>query len=151
MIHLLLLVDALSAIAQPALQPFAPLVGHCFVGPAPSGQGVDKHCFEAVYGGQHIRDRHVVTVGGKAVYRGESLYSVRGPQVTFVYWNSLGGVGTGTASLNPKGWQFTGTIHATPDGQDQPFAASWKLTPQGYEVGGPGQPSRPFKRASGSR
>jgi hypothetical protein len=53
----------------------------------------------------------VVTVCGKSVYEGETIYSARGGQVIFTYWNSLGGLGTGTASLAPDLWRFSGTVH----------------------------------------
>lgn len=146
MIAFLVTAAAASPIAQAPLQPFAPLIGHCFAGPAPGGKGIDRHCFENVYGGQHIRDRHVVTIGGKDVYAGETVYSVKGAQVILTYWNSLGGLGTGTATLGAGEWRFNGTIHTTPDGKEQPMAASWKLTPDGYEVMSAGKPT-PFKRA----
>src|SRR4051812_38474700 len=106
---LLLLLAPSAALAQPLLQPWAVLVGHCFVGDAPGNVGTDKHCFDTVYGGQHVRDRHVVTAGGREVYAGETLYSAKGPQVIFTYWNSLGGLGTGTAILAVGEWRFTGT------------------------------------------
>ena len=60
-------------------------------------RGTDVHCFAAVYGGEHVRDRHVVKVGGKTVYAGETLYSVEDGKISFTYWNSLGGVGHGIA------------------------------------------------------
>ena len=132
---------------QPPLKAFAPLVGHCFAGPAPGDQGTDKHCFESVYGGQHVRDRHVVTVGGRDVYEGETLYSARGQQVIFTYWNSLGGLGTGEAELRTDRWKFTGTIHATADRAEQPMTATWTLVPDGYEVTAEGGTPRLFKRA----
>ena len=111
---LILLASAAGPIAQPRLAPFAPLVGHCWAGPVPGNPGTDRHCFESVYGGQHIRDRHVVTVGASDVYEGETLYSVKGSQVVFTYWNSLGGFGTGTAVFAGNEWRFKGSIHATP-------------------------------------
>ena len=138
---------AIAAIAQQPLQPWAPLVGQCFAGPAPVAGGIDKHCFESVYGGQHIRDRHVVTVDGRAVYEGESLYSVHGPKVIFTYWNSLGGLGTGEADLRTDRWKFSGTIHATADATEQPMTATWTVVPDGYEVSAEGGGPRLFKRA----
>ena len=93
----LILAASPAALSEPPLQPWAALVGHCWAGPAPGNAGTDKHCFESVYGGQHVRDRHSVTVNGKEVYAGESVYSAKGSQVIFTYWNSLGGLGTGTA------------------------------------------------------
>ena len=146
MIALLVMSAAASAMAQLPLQPFAPLVGHCFAGPAPGDKGTDKHCFESVYGGQHVRDRHAITVGGTEVYAGETIYSVKGSQVIFTYVNSLGGLGTGTATRDAADGRFGGTIHATPDGKEQPMAAIWKLTADGYEVISEGKPTA-FKRA----
>jgi hypothetical protein len=147
MIALLVMAATASPMAQPPLQPFAPLVGHCFVGPLPGSEGTDRHCFESVYGGQHVRDRHVVTVCGKSVYEGETIYSARGGQVIFTYWNSLGGLGTGTASLAPDLWRFSGTVHGTPNGKEQPIATSWKLRSDGYDVSSAGEAPRPFKSA----
>jgi hypothetical protein len=132
---------------QPALAPWSPLVGHCWSGPAPGNAGTDKHCFESVYDGQHVRDRHVVTVGGRDVYAGESVYSAKGSQVIFTYWNSLGGLGTGTADISGNQWRFSGTIHATASSGEQPMTATWKMVPNGYEVTAEGGPARLFKRA----
>jgi hypothetical protein len=136
-----------TASLQPPLQPWAALVGHCFVGEAPGNSGTDRHCFESVYGGQHVRDHHVVTAGGREVYAGETLYSAKGPQVIFTYWNSLGGLGTGTAALGADEWRFTGTIHATATSAEQPMTATWKARPDGYEVNAEGGAPRLFKRA----
>jgi len=136
-----------TPLAQPPLQPWSALVGHCWVGSAPGNAGTDKHCFESVYGGQHVRDRHAVTVDGREVYAGESIYSAKGPQVIFTYWNSLGGLGTGTAVVSDDEWQFNGTIHATARGAEEPMVAVWKMVPGGYEVReGEGGKSRLFRR-----
>ena len=135
-----------TAIAQPPLQPWATLVGHCWVGDAPGGQGTDKHCFESVYGGQHVRDQHVVSVGGRDVYAGEAIYSAKGKQVVFTYWNSLGGLGTGTAVMAGDEWRFKGTIHATATGAEQPMTAMWKVGTGGYRVTAEGGAPRLFKR-----
>lgn len=137
---------AAANLAQPPLQPLAALVGHCWSGPAPGNRGTDKHCFESVYGGQHVRDRHVVTVDGQAVYEGEAVYSAKGQQVIFTYWNSLGGLGTGTADVTGDDWRFSGTIHATATESEQPMTASWKMIPGGYEVT-EGSDKRVLKRA----
>lgn len=141
------LLATVAAFAQPQLQPWAPLVGHCWSGPLPGNQGTDRHCFENVYGGQHIRDRHVVTVDGKDVYEGETIYSVKGPQVVFTYWNSLGGFGTGTAVFAAGKWHFKGSVHATPASAEQPIDTVWKIGPSGYEVSAGGESARTFKRA----
>ena len=149
MLTSILILAAASAgpIAEPPLQPWSVLVGHCWVGDAPGGSGADKHCFETVYGGQHIRDRHVVSMGGRDVYAGEALYSAKGSQVIFTYWNSLGGLGTGTAVVVGDEWRFNGTIHATATGAEQPMTAVWKISSDGYQVTAEGGPPRLFKRA----
>lgn len=145
---LLLMAAAPASLAQAPLQPWSALVGHCWVGPAPGpNAATDKHCFETVYGGQHVRDRHVVTAGGQDVYAGEAIYSAKGTQVIFTYWNSLGGLGTGTASVNGDDWRFSGTIHATATGAEQPMTATWKMVPGGYQVIEGSSPPRLFKRA----
>ena len=64
-----------TALKQSALNPWSTFVGHCWEGPAPGG-GTDTHCFEAVYGGQHVRDRHEVKVKGKE--RAVKIYEVKG-------------------------------------------------------------------------
>src|SRR3954447_2447780 len=109
-----------TLVAQPPLQPWAALIGHCWAGQAPGNSGSDKHCFESVYGGQHVRDRHAVTVNGREVYAGETLYSAKGQQVVFTYWNSLGGFGMASAAMSDNEWRFTGTIHATATSAEQP-------------------------------
>ncbi|GAC1588498.1 MAG: hypothetical protein NVS3B5_21560 [Sphingomicrobium sp.] len=147
MIALLLTLAAAagSTIAQPSLRPWSTLIGHCWVGQAPGGKGTDKHCFESIYGGQHIRDRHVVTVGGRDVYSGESVYSVKGNQVIFTYWNSLGGLGTGTAVMIGDEWRFTGSIHPTATDAEEPMIAVWRMKSAGYEVIAEGGTPRLFK------
>ena len=136
-----------AALAEPPLQPLSVLVGHCWIGPAPVPNATDKHCFESIFGGQHVRDRHVVTLSGRDVYAGETIYSAKGNQVIFTYWNSLGGLGTGTASFAADEWRFTGTIHATATGDEQPMSAVWKVGAESYEVDAEGGPARLFKRA----
>ena len=143
---LALAASAAPALAQPALEPFSDLLGRCFSGDAPGGGGIDKHCFEPVYGGQHVRDRHAVTAGGKQVYAGETLYSVENGKITFVYWNSLGGIGRGSAAPAGSQINFSGTIHATPTGKEQGFATVWRKAGDGYEVIDEGSAkARPFR------
>lgn len=149
MLASLFLLAAASAtpIAQAPLRPFALLVAHCWVGNTADGKGTDRHCFDSVYGGQHVRDRHVVTVAGREVYAGETIYSARGAQVIFTYWNSIGGLGTGIALINSNEWRFTGTIHATASGKEQPMAVTWKVGADGYAVLDEGGKARPFRQA----
>ena len=148
MLELLIVAAAATSaptLAQSALAPWASFVGHCWSGVAP-GRGIDTHCFESVYGGQHVRDRHEVKVDGRAVYSGETLYSVEGQDVTFTYWNSPGGVGRGKAIANGAELDFSGEIRPTPSSPSERFNASWLKTGAGYEVSDEGRTKSLFKR-----
>ena len=107
------------------LAPLLALAGHCFVGDIAAGTR-DEHCFTSVYGGQHIRDVHVVTKDGRAVYQGETIYSVEGASIAFTYLSSIGGIGRGTVAFAPGDWRFTMTMRASPADAPQPFATRWQ-------------------------
>lgn len=109
----------------PSLAPLLALAGHCFAGDFSPGT-IDRHCFSAVYGGQHVRDVHVVTTDGRSVYEGETLYSVEGDQLALTYWSSIGGIGRGTATLKPGDWAFTMTMRASPAAASQALAIRWQ-------------------------
>jgi hypothetical protein len=147
MIGLILASAAANLIAEPPLQPWSALIGHCWAGSAPGNAGTDTHCFETVFGGQHVRDRHAVVAGGREVYSGESIYSASGTKVVFTYWNSLGGVGSGEAVVKGDQWLFSGTIHATATSGEEPMTAIWTMVPGGYEVREGSAPPRLLKRA----
>lgn len=119
--------------AQPQLEAFAPYVGHCWAADI-AADTVDRHCFEAVYGGQHIRDAHSVTKDGNSVYAGETLYSVEAGRIVFTYWNSLGGVGRGSATADGPDLQFALSMRATPDAAPLAVAPLWHRTADGYDV-----------------
>ena len=118
------------------MQPLAFLVGHCWRGAFTSRGQVDTHCFEAIYGGKHIRDRHEVT-GGKEVYRGETIYSWNPAtkRIEYVYWNSLGGVSRGSMVPKPDGsLDFGDQKHRRPDGSEMTIATEWRRpSPDSYE------------------
>ena len=142
---------ALPGAAAPpqGLAAFGPVAGRCWSGDV--GQGaVDTHCFAPVYGGAHLRDSHRVIVGGRTVYSGETLYSREGPRISFTYWNSLGGVGRGTATPVDGGIDFAMTMRGNPDEAEQAIASRWRWRqPDGYAVNdGAGKPVV-FRRATG--
>jgi hypothetical protein len=68
------------ALAGPAahFQPQAFLAGSCWKGTFADGKRTDEHCFEWIYGGQFLRDRHTVT-GRPAPYGGETIYYFDAP------------------------------------------------------------------------
>ena len=121
---------AVAAAAEPApalrkgLEPLAFLVGHCWRGAFKDGKQ-DTHCFEAVYDGQHLRDRHEVT-GGKGVYRGETLYSFDGKTTTYTYWNSLGGISRGTMKPDGERLNFGDESYMDPNGRRISIATHWR-------------------------
>ena len=135
----LLLSAAAAATVPPTLveglQPLTFVVGHCWRGEFAGGKQVDTHCYEPVFGGKHIRDRHEVT-GGKQVYRGETIFSWNAKlgQVEYSYWNSLGGVSRGT--MTPKGGllDFGDETYVGSDGKTMTIATSWRPGTNSYEV-----------------
>lgn len=82
------------------LAPLEFLGGYCWNGTFANGKTTDEHCYEWVYGGKFLRDRHVVR-GGPQPYQGESLYFWDGEQkaVAYLHFNSDGGVSRGTLKV----------------------------------------------------
>jgi hypothetical protein len=132
---LALLIAAQAVEASPAtLAPFKPFLGSCWRASF-SATTTDNHCFEAMYGGAHIRDRHEVKDGGQVVYAGETIYSADGPGLVFTYFNSLGGVGLGKVGSTEGMLGFTGTMRASPDKPEQSIDSQWKIIgPDRYQV-----------------
>jgi hypothetical protein len=145
-----LLLAAQAAAAAPAdLSAFKPFVGSCWRSEFSSSVD-DTHCFEAMYGGAHIRDRHEVKENGKTVYAGETIYSADGPNLVFTYVNSLGGVGLGKVGSANAVLSFTGSIRPSPDKAQEPINSEWRLIDADhYEVRSlvvtkNGQPDKPL-------
>jgi len=147
---------ASQAVPQPAsLSPFKPFLGSCWRTDV-SATVRDVHCFEAMYGGAHVRDRHEVKEGGKTVYAGETIYSADGPDLVFTYYNSLGGLGLGKVGSTEKMLGFTGSMRASPNQPEHAIDSEWRLIDANhYEVRSlvpakNGQPDKPlvFTRVS---
>ena len=138
-----------SAATQPArLAPLQDFVGHCWI--AVIGEGTtDRHCFEPLYSGAHVRDRHAVMRGEQTLYAGETVYSAEGDRISFTYWNSLGGVGRGEASAQNGVLTFRMTMRATPDAAPQPIISTWHKLADGYETTSGGV-TRRFRRDDGA-
>jgi hypothetical protein len=136
MLALLLPVLAAAAAAPPAgddLSVFSRLLGHCWEGQM-AADTLDVHCFETLYDGAHVRDRHVVLVKGAPAYKGVTYYSREGRRVTFVYLNSHGGVGQGEASPDAAGVCFKGRMRGAPDAGTQAIASCWRWQADGGYV-----------------
>ncbi|HEY0413826.1 MAG TPA: hypothetical protein VGD66_11870 [Allosphingosinicella sp.] len=136
---ILAIVGALAGAAglpslREGLEPLGFLVGHCWRGEMAKTGERDTHCFESVYGGQHVRERHKVE-GGKGVYEGETLYSWDGSGVIFTYWNSLGGVSRGTLRRDGEKLDFGTGSYTAPDGRSLAYSTYWRrLGEDAYEA-----------------
>ena len=121
---------------RPELEPMRFLVGHCWRGAMKQGAEQDTHCFEPVFDGQHIRDRHEVT-GAAGPYRGETLYSWNGVEhrIDYVYWNSLGGVSRGSMTPRPGLLDFGGETYTGADGRSLTMSTIWRrIDERSYEA-----------------
>ena len=138
---LALLIAASTAAAQPLalrqeLEPLGFLVGHCWRGTLSTGEQ-DRHCFEPVYGGQHVRDVHEVSGSGGTVYAGETFYSADGEGgLAFTYFNSIGGVSRGSMRPGAGELNFGEEHYRGPDGQQIALTVVWRPVEGGeaYEV-----------------
>src|SRR5712671_891715 len=101
------LIAASATAADTPLQPLEFLVGHCWAGEFPNNMGTDTHCFEAMYGGKFIRDKHVLH-GQKGDYLGESIYAFdpRKKEIVFSYWSSDGDMESGSVIPAADGLNF---------------------------------------------
>jgi hypothetical protein len=113
--------------STPELEPLAFLAGQCWSGPFPDGKVTDEHCFEWVYDGRFLRDRHIVR-GGKKPYRGETLYywDVAAKAITYIYFNSDGGVSRGTAKAEGDTLVFPSEHHTFEGGATIEYDTTWK-------------------------
>ena len=136
MIAALLFLAATAPAIDGPLQPLSFLVGHCWRGEFQGSGAVDTHCFEPVYGGKHIRDRHEVT-GGKQVYHGETTYSWNGKtrQIEYSYVNSDGDVSHGSAKPVEAGLDFGDEVVTLKDGKEVRISTLWRVTGDtGYDA-----------------
>ena len=102
-----LAVDAGDAPVSDALKPLAFLAGSCWKGPFADRNATDEHCYEWMYGGQYLRDRHIVR-GDQRPYRGETIYFWDAAEnaVGYIYFNSNGGVSRGTLKVEGEALLF---------------------------------------------
>lgn len=115
------------------LAPFEGYVGHCWTTEIETGT-TDRHCIESIYDGAHVRDRHVVVRGGKAIYAGETIYSDEDGRISLTYWNSLGGVGRGTATAASGVLTFRLRMRASPNAKAEETVTTWRRTPAGFDA-----------------
>ena len=124
----LFLAAAAPTVGNP-LQPLSFLVGHCWRGEFTGSGNVDTHCFEPVYGGRHIRDRHEVkNVAGKIVYAGESIYGWNGKtrRVEFAYFSSDGAISYGSMTPRDGDLDFGDEVFNGTDGKEIKISTLWR-------------------------
>jgi hypothetical protein len=130
-----ILIAAAAAAAPalaPALAPMAPLVGHCWAAELPGGQR-DVHCFEPMFGGRFVRDRHEVS-GGGARYLGETVYGVEAGQVAYTYWSSDGETMRGTLRGDGARLDFGESVVRGAGGAETRLRTEWLLGEASYDT-----------------
>ncbi len=127
LVVVLLLAAGVASAEEAPLAPLEFLVGSCWSGKFPDGKSTDTHCFESSLGGRLIYDKHVVR-GDKPDYSGESVYYVdpQSKRVTFMYFNSIGGVSTGTLDAQGTRLQFADEEYTGADGKKQKYRTVWE-------------------------
>ena len=123
-----------AATTIPQLQPLAFLAGSCWTATFPDGKQTDTHCFETVFGGRFIRDRHVVK-NGKAPYEGETLYAwdANTKKLVYTYWASDGGLSSGRVEPAASG-ELTFHEAYVGDAGAMRLKTTWTPKPDGYEA-----------------
>lgn len=135
MISTLALFAAAQALATPQLEPMAFLVGHCWRGEFPNGSA-DTHCFEPVYNGRFIRDRHEVTDGARP-YAGETIYgwNAAAGRVEYTYWTLPGGISRGSMTAREGMLDFGDELHRDRTGREIRIGTTWRrIDDTSYEV-----------------
>jgi len=122
----MLLALLLAAQSPTELSAFGQFAGSCWVADFTATMS-DTHCFEVMYGGVHIRDRHEVKERGKIIYAGETVYSLDGDSTVFTYFNSLGGIGRGTVEPGGSTLHFKGSMRGSPDKPPQQIDSEWRF------------------------
>lgn len=128
---------AVATAPEPAYQPLAFLVGHCWKGAFAGGGTTDEHCFSWIYGGKFVRDEHVVHhADGKPDDFGESIYvwDAGTQQLQYLYIESAGGYSRGTVAADGEALVFPPTRY-TENGSAQTYRSRWQRSGgDGYDV-----------------
>lgn len=124
----LLLVSGIAcAQPDPAYQPLAFLAEHCWKGTFPGGKVTDEHCFNWVYGGKFLRDRHTVRSEGKPDANGESIYfwDSAAKQLEYLYIESDGGFSRGPVAVDGESLVFPDTTFVE-KGKTMVYRSRWQ-------------------------
>jgi uncharacterized protein YndB with AHSA1/START domain len=120
---------AASLAPSKSLEPLAFLVGHCWRGEFKARAQTDTHCFDSIYGGRHVRDRHEVKdSSGKVTYSGETLYSwdAKLGRVEYTYVASDGGVSRGSMAPKDGALDFGEQRYRGADGKELSISTLWR-------------------------
>jgi hypothetical protein len=100
-----------TSVPQDAFGPLEPLVGSCWKGTFPDGKSNDEHCWEWVWKGKFLRDRHVVR-GPQPDYAGETIYGwdPEKRQLRFWYFTNAGFFTTGVMQPREGSAVFPETV-----------------------------------------
>ena len=103
------------------------LAGHCWKGSFPGQAQTDEHCFEWLYDGRFLRDRHAVHGEGHADYLGETTYywDPALGQIQYLYIENQGGFSKGSVSASGDGLMFPPTTYVD-GGKQQVYRSHWK-------------------------
>ncbi len=120
-----------SSVGEATAGPFVPLAfleGKCWSGKFPDGVKSDEHCFEWIYGGKFLRDRHVVRGGGPD-YLGETIYAWDPEKKAVVYWyfNSDGGFSMGSLRVDGDALVFPNERFVN-EGVETFYRSVWRRT-----------------------
>jgi len=123
-----------SAIGAPAqglaerhLAPMAFLAGSCWQGTFAGRSETDTHCFDAMFGGRFLRDRHAVA-GAAAPYAGENVYrwDPRAQTLAYDYFASDGGHSEGTVAADGRTLRFSDNYVGV-DGKPMVLRSVWTI------------------------
>lgn len=126
--YLLLLVPGFaSADPDPGYQPLAFLAEHCWKGAFPGGKQTDEHCFNWVYGGKFLRDRHTLRTEGKPDAKGESIYfwDSAAKRLEYLYIESDGGFSRGPVSVDSGALVFPDSTFVE-EGKTLVYRSRWQ-------------------------
>lgn len=129
----LFLLGSAAYAAPPAMEPILLLAGHCWEGRFEGTEVVDRHCIEWLPGGHFLRDTHAIETEGEP-YQGETIYAVEGGsgEITYTYYNSLGGISRGSISMAQDGTLNAEERHIRRDGNVQNYRSRLKFDDNGH-------------------
>lgn len=107
LVFLPLLAFGITSVQAQSFGPLEQLSGSCWVADVPSEGDVPAaqniHCFEKMFGGQFIRDRHEFISEGVDPITGESVYAPDGMGFKITNYSDLGSIEQARADISENG------------------------------------------------